>query len=35
MLIDDEKNNLHLMFEDKESRDKAKITLLKDEGYTV
>jgi transposase len=36
MLIDDEKNLLHLMMlEDKESGYRAKIILLKDEGYTV
>jgi len=35
MLTTDEKNTLHLMFEDKESAYRAKITLLKDEGYTV
>ena len=35
ILTDDEKNHLHLMFEDKESGYRAKIILLKDEGYTV
>ncbi len=36
MLTDDEKNLLHLMMlEDKESGYRAKIILLKDEGYTV
>jgi transposase len=35
MLSDDEKNILHLMLEDKESGYRAKIILLKDEGYTV
>ncbi len=35
MLTDDEKNLLHLMLEDKESGYRAKIILLKDEGYTV
>ena len=35
MLSDDEKNTLHLMLEDKESGYRAKIILLKDEGYTV
>ena len=32
---DDEKNILHMMLEDKESGYRAKIILLKDEGYTV
>jgi hypothetical protein len=31
---DDEKNILHLMLEDKESGYRAKIILLKDDGYT-
>jgi hypothetical protein len=35
MLTDDEKNLLHLMLEDKESGYRAKIILLKDEGYPV
>jgi transposase len=35
MLTDDEKNLLHLMLEDKESGYRAKIILLKDEGYAV
>jgi hypothetical protein len=36
MLTNDEKNQLHLMMlEDKESGYRAKIILLKDEGYTV
>ena len=35
MLTDDEKNLLHLMLEDNESGYRAKIILLKDEGYTV
>jgi len=35
MLTDDEKNLLQLMLEDKESGYRAKIILLKDEGYTV
>ena len=35
MLTDDEKNHLHLMLEDTESGYRAKIILLKDEGYTV
>jgi transposase len=35
MLTDNEKNLLHLMLEDKESGYRAKIILLKDEGYTV
>jgi hypothetical protein len=33
MLTDDEKNLLHLMLEDEESGYRAKIILLKDEGY--
>jgi hypothetical protein len=33
ILTDDEKNILHLMLEDKESGYRAKIILLKDEGY--
>ncbi len=35
MLTDDEKNILHLMFEDNENEYRAKIILLKDERYTV
>jgi transposase len=35
ILTDDEKNLLHLMLEDEESGYRAKIILLKDEGYTV
>jgi len=35
ILTIDEKNLLHLMVEDKESGYRAKIILLKDEGYTV
>ena len=35
VLTDDEKNLLHLMLEDKESGYRAKIILLKDEGYSV
>ncbi|MDQ6722782.1 MAG: hypothetical protein M3Z01_00745 [Thermoproteota archaeon] len=36
MLTDDEMNIIHLMMlEDKESGYRAKIILLKDEGYTV
>jgi transposase len=35
MLTDVEKNQLHLMLEDKESGYRAKIILLKDERYTV
>jgi hypothetical protein len=35
MFIDNEKNLLHLMLEDKNSRYRAKVILLKDEGYTV
>ena len=35
MLTGDEKNLLHLMLEDKESGYRAKIILLKDDGYTV
>jgi transposase len=35
ILKDDEKSILHLMLEDKESGYRAKIILLKDEGYTV
>ena len=35
MLTDDEKNLLHLMLEDEESGYRAKIILLKDEGYIV
>ena len=35
MLTDKEKNSLHLILEDKESGYRAKIILLKDEGYTV
>ena len=35
MVTDDEKNTLHLLLEDKESGYRAKIILLKDEGYSV
>jgi transposase len=35
MLTDNEKNLLHLMLEDTKSGYRAKIILLKDEGYTV
>ncbi len=35
LLTDDEKNLLHLMLEDKESGYRAKIILLKDDGYTA
>ncbi len=36
MLIDDGKNQIHLMMlEDTEAECRAKIILLKDEGYTV
>jgi hypothetical protein len=35
MLTNNEKNFLHLMLEDNETRYRAKIILLKDEGYTV
>ena len=35
ILTDDEKNLLHLTLEDKESGYRAKIILLKDEGYTI
>ena len=35
MLTDKEKNLLHLMLGDKESGYRAKIILLKDDGYTV
>src|SRR6185312_9771040 len=35
MLTNDEKNQLHLMLEDKESGYRAKIILLKSNGYTV
>ncbi len=35
ILTDDEKNLLHLILEDKETGYRAKIVLLKDEGYTV
>ena len=35
MLTDDERNYLHLMLEDTEAGYRAKIILLKDEGYTV
>ncbi len=35
ILTDKEKNTLHLMLEDKEAGYRAKIILLKDEGYTV
>lgn len=35
IFTDEEKNTLHLMLEDKEAGYRAKIILLKDEGYTV
>ncbi len=35
ILTDDEKNILHLILEDKEPGYRAKIILLKNEGYTV
>ena len=35
LTYDDEKNLLHLMLEDTESGYRAKIILLKDDGYTV
>jgi transposase len=35
MLSEDEKNTLHMMLEDVEAGYRAKIILLKDEGYTV
>jgi hypothetical protein len=35
MLTTDDKNLLHLMLEDTQSRYRAKIILLKDDGYTV
>ncbi len=35
MLTDKEKNFLHLILEDKEFGYRAKVILLKDEGYTV
>jgi transposase len=35
MLTDGEKNYLHLMLEDNEAEYRAKIILLKDDGYTV
>jgi len=35
MFVYNEKNLLHMMFEDKEYGYRAKIILLKDEGYTV
>jgi hypothetical protein len=35
MLTDNEKNIFHMMLEDKDSGYRAKIILLKDEGYTV
>jgi len=35
MLTDDEKNLLHLMLEDNEAGYRAKIILLKDDGYIV
>ncbi len=35
ILTIDEKNTLHLMLEDTKSGYRAKIILLKDEGYTV
>ena len=34
-LADDEKNILHIMLEEIEAGYRAKIILLKDEGYTV
>ena len=35
ILTVDEKNHLHLILEDAKSGCRAKIMLLKDEGYTV
>ena len=35
LTTDDEKNILHMMLKDKESGYRAKIILLKDEGYIV
>ena len=35
ILTDDEKNLLHLILEDKESGNRTKIILLKDEGYII
>jgi len=35
MFVYNEKNLLHMMFEDKEYGYRAKIILLNDEGYTV
>jgi hypothetical protein len=35
MLTTDEKNHLHLMLEDMEARYRAKIILLKDDGYSI
>ncbi|HEY6535732.1 MAG TPA: hypothetical protein VIY08_08070 [Candidatus Nitrosocosmicus sp.] len=35
MLTDDEKNLLHRMVEDDKAGYRAKIILLKDEGYTI
>ena len=35
MLTDDEKNLLHMMLEDTEAGYRAKIILLKDDGYAV
>ncbi|MER5176654.1 MAG: hypothetical protein ABJB76_08700 [Candidatus Nitrosocosmicus sp.] len=35
LTTDDEKNILHLMLEDTQSGYRAKIILLKDDGYTV
>ena len=35
LLTNDEKNLLHLMLEDKEAGYRAKIILLKDDGYAV
>ena len=35
LLTTDERNYLHLMFDDTETGYRAKIILLKDDGYTV
>ena len=35
LLTSDEKSLLHLMLEDKESGYRAKVILLKDDGYAV
>ena len=35
MLTDDEKNYLHLILEDTEAGYRAKIILLKDDGYLI